>query len=136
MLAATVLGAEGVQMGSRFVASEEASSHPLFKKSVIEATEGATQLSLKQLTPVRLLKNGFFQKVQAAEQRGAPVEELKELLGRGRAKRGMYEGDLDEGELEIGQVSALIDGVLPAAEIVKNVWTEFMQALRDPVKKI
>ncbi|HEX6334341.1 MAG TPA: nitronate monooxygenase, partial [Flavisolibacter sp.] len=105
MLAAMVLGAEGVQVGSRFVASEEASSHPLFKQAVINAAEGDTQLSMKKLTPVRLLKNKFFTEIQQAENRGADEEELKQLLGRARAKRGMFEGDLDEGELEIGQVS-------------------------------
>ena len=101
MLAAMVLGAEGVQVGSRFVASEEASSHDNFKKAVIHATEGDTQLSMKKLTPVRLLKNTFYEQVQQAELRGAGAEELLQLLGRARAKRGMYEGDLDEGELEI-----------------------------------
>ncbi len=134
MLAAMVLGAEGVQMGSRFVASNEASAHQKFKNAVIEATEGDTHLSMKKLTPVRLLKNAFYQQVAAAEQRGADAEELKQLLGRARAKRGMYEGDLQEGELEIGQVSALLRDILPAAEIVKNVWKEFEEALENPVK--
>ena len=133
MLAAMVLGAEGVQVGSRFVASEEASSHPMFKQAVIQAKEGDTQLSLKKLTPVRLLKNKFFEAVQEAELRGANTEELKRLLGRARAKRGMHEGDLDEGELEIGQVSALLDEILPAATIVKNMWTEFNKALLNPI---
>jgi enoyl-[acyl-carrier protein] reductase II len=136
MLAAMVLGAEGVQIGSRFVASEEASSHINFKNSVIQSGEGDTQLTLKQLTPVRLLKNDFFKQVQEAEQRGATAEELHTLLGRARAKKGMFEGDLQEGELEIGQVSALLDDILPAADIVKNVWTEFMSGLADPVKKL
>ena len=134
MLAAMVLGAEGVQMGSRFVASNEASAHQKFKNAVIEATEGDTHLSMKKLTPVRLLKNAFYQQVAAAEQRGADAEELKQLLGRARAKRGMYEGDLQEGELEIGQVSALLRDIFPAAEIVKNVWKEFEEALENPVK--
>ncbi|MGV3657920.1 MAG: NAD(P)H-dependent flavin oxidoreductase, partial [Chitinophagaceae bacterium] len=132
--ATMVLGAEGVQMGSRFVASNEASAHQKFKNAVIEATEGDTHLSMKKLTPVRLLKNAFYQQVAAAEQRGADAEELKQLLGRARAKRGMYEGDLQEGELEIGQVSALLRDILPAAEIVKNVWKEFEEALENPVK--
>lgn len=135
MMAAMVLGAEGVQMGSRFVASEEASSHINFKQKVIEAQEGDTQLTLKQLTPVRLMKNKFFQDVQAAQLKGATKEELAALLGRARAKKGMHEGDLEEGELEIGQVSALFDSILPAGDIVKNVWKEFNELLLNPVKK-
>jgi enoyl-[acyl-carrier protein] reductase II len=133
MLAAMVLGAEGVQMGSRFVASQEASSHPNFKNAVINAAEGDTVLSLKKLTPVRLLKNKFFQEVQEAEQRGAGVEELKQLLGRARAKAGMFEGSLEDGELEIGQVSALLDDIPPAGEIVSSVWKEFSEALGNPI---
>ncbi|MBL0307177.1 MAG: nitronate monooxygenase [Chitinophagaceae bacterium] len=136
MLAAMVLGAEGVQMGSRFVACEEASSHINFKNVVINSQEGDTQLALKQLTPVRLLKNDFFRQVQQAEQRGATVEELSTILGRARAKKGMFEGDLQEGELEIGQVSALLDEILPADQIVKNVWKDFMDGLSNPVKKL
>ncbi len=136
MLAAMVLGAEGVQMGSRFVASEEASSHVSFKNTVINSKEGDTILTMKQLTPVRLLKNEFYRQVQEAEWKGASVDELKTLLGRARAKKGMFEGDLDQGELEIGQVSALLDRILPAGEIVKNVWEEFNEALSDPVKKL
>ena len=136
MLAAMVLGAEGVQIGSRFVASTEASSHMEFKKAVIHSKEGDTVLTLKQLTPVRILKNKFFEQVSEAEIRGAAIEELKTLLGRGRAKRGMFEGNLDEGELEIGQVSALLNDILPAAEIVKKVWEEFKESLSNPVKKL
>lgn len=136
MLAAMVLGAEGVQMGSRFVASEEASSHINFKNVVVNSQEGDTQLTLKQLTPVRMMKNEFFKKVQEAELRGATVDELNALLGRARAKKGMFEGNLAEGELEIGQVSALLDDILPAGEIVKNVWGEFMNGLANPIKKI
>jgi enoyl-[acyl-carrier protein] reductase II len=136
MLAAMVLGAEGVQMGSRFVASEEASSHINFKNVVINSQEGDTQLTMKQLTPVRLIKNEFFKQVQQAEQRGATVEELATLLGRARAKKGMFEGDLAEGELEIGQVSALFDSILPAGDIVNNVWKEFVNGLTNPVKKL
>lgn len=136
MLAAMVLGAEGVQMGSRFVASEEASSHLDFKKAVIHSAEGDTQLSLKQLTPVRLLKNEFFRQVQEAEQRGASRDELAAILGRARAKKGMFEGDLAEGELEIGQVSALLDDILPAGKIVMNVWNEFMSGLDEPLKML
>jgi enoyl-[acyl-carrier protein] reductase II len=135
MLAAMALGAEGVQVGSRFVASEEASSHMNFKNAVILAGEGDTHLSLKRLTPVRLLKNKFFQQVQEAEGRGAEIQELTDLLGRARAKRGMYEGDLEEGELEIGQVSALIKDILPAGDIVENLWKEFCSTLANPLKK-
>ncbi|MBC7947624.1 MAG: nitronate monooxygenase [Chitinophagaceae bacterium] len=134
MLATMVLGAEGVQLGSRFVASEEASSHPDFKAKVIGAGEGDTILTMKQLTPVRLIKNKFYEEVQKAELRGADTEELKRLLGRARAKKGMFEGDLNEGELEIGQVSALVDSILPASEIVKKLWQEFQEALENPIK--
>lgn len=134
MLAAMVMGAEGVQVGSRFVACEEASSHIGFKNKVINTQEGDTILTLKQLTPVRLIKNKFFQQVQEAELKGATPEELKALLGRARAKKGMFEGDMDEGELEIGQVSSLLDNILPAATIVKNLWSEFNGALENPVK--
>jgi enoyl-[acyl-carrier protein] reductase II len=135
MLAAMIMGAEGAQMGSRFVATTEASSHQHFKDAVIHAAEGDTQLSLKKLTPVRLLKNKFYKEVQEAELRGASEEELKQLLGRARAKKGMHEGDLDEGELEIGQVSAILDEILPAAVIVENIWKEFQEALGNPLKK-
>jgi len=135
MLAAMVMGAEGVQMGSRFVASEEASSHFNFKQAVINAAEGDTLLSLKKLTPVRLMKNKFFQQIQEAESRGAGEAELRELLGRARAKKGMHEGNLDEGELEIGQVSALLDDILPAGKIVENVWKEFIEGLNNPLEK-
>ncbi|MET0394441.1 MAG: nitronate monooxygenase [Chitinophagaceae bacterium] len=136
MLATMVLGAEGVQMGSRFVASEEASSHAAFKQAVIDTQEGDTQLIMKQLTPVRLIRNKFFREVQDAEYRGATVEELRNLLGRARAKKGMFEGDLEEGELEIGQAGALLNDILPAAAIVKNVWEEFEEGLSNPVKII
>lgn len=135
MLAAMVLGAEGVQMGSLFVTSEEASSHADFKEAVLKAGEGDTQLTLKQLTPVRLIKNEFYEEVRQAELRGATREELQALLGRARAKKGMFEGDLEQGELEIGQVSALLDQIRPAAQIVKTTWEEFEQALADPLKK-
>lgn len=136
MLAAMVLGAEGVQMGSRFVASEEASSHINFKNLVINSQEGDTQLTLKQLTPVRMMKNEFFRQVQEAEQKGATKEELAALLGRARAKKGMFEGNLEEGELEIGQVCFQLKTILPASAIVRNVWEEFMNGLADPLKKI
>ena len=128
MLAVMILGADGVQVGSRFVASEEASSHQLFKKKVVEAGEGDTHLTLKELAPVRLLKNKFYNDVQAAYEQGYGVEELKDLLGRARAKRGMFEGDLEEGELEIGQVSALIHDIKPAAEIIADMMQEFSDA--------
>jgi len=136
MLAAMVMGAEGVQLGSRFVASEEASSHINFKNEVINSKEGDTKLAMKELTPVRLLKNDFFKEVDEAEKRGATVEELKTLLGKARAKKGMFEGNLAEGELEIGQVSALLDDILPAGAIVKNVWKEFTDGLANPVKML
>jgi enoyl-[acyl-carrier protein] reductase II len=132
-LAAMVLGAEGVQMGTRFVASEEASSHLNFKQAVVNADEGDTILTLKQLVPVRLIKNNFFLQVQRAESKGAPYIEIKDILGRGRAKKGMFEGDMHEGELEIGQSSSLITDILPAARIVKNVWEEFTEALSKPL---
>jgi enoyl-[acyl-carrier protein] reductase II len=133
MLAAMVLGAEGVQVGTRFVASNEASSHLAFKDAIINSTEGDTQLVMKKLTPVRLLKNKFYHEVQEAEARGADEIELKTILGRARAKLGMYEGNLQEGELEIGQVSALVNDILPAGEIVKNIWQEFSEALAHPL---
>ncbi len=136
MLAAMVMGAEGVQIGSRFVASEEASSHQHFKDRVIQSAEGDTILTMKQLTPVRLLKNEFYRKVQEAEWKGATPSELETILGRARAKKGMFEGNLDEGELEIGQVSAILREILPAGEIVKNVWNEFSEALSNPVKML
>jgi len=135
MLATMVLGAEGVQIGSRFVASEESSSHTNFKQAVINAAEGDTFLSLKKLTPVRLIKNKFFQQIQEAEARGASETELRELLGRARAKKGMHEGNLDEGELEIGQVSSLLKDILPAGKIVENVWSEFIRGLNNPLEK-
>jgi enoyl-[acyl-carrier protein] reductase II len=128
MLAAMVLGAEGVQIGSRFVASHESSAHINFKQAVVSAKEGDTLLSMKKLVPVRLLKNEFQQAVQEAEDRGASVNELVELLGRARAKKGMYEGDMKEGELEIGQVAAAMDNIMPAGDIVNEIWTEFLAA--------
>lgn len=125
MLACFALGADAVQIGSRFVASEESSAHPDFKHAVINTAEGDTQLTLKQLTPVRLIKNRFFHEVESAQQRGASTDELKQILGRARAKKGMFEGDLDEGELEIGQVAYGIRKILPASEIVEEIWNEF-----------
>lgn len=129
MLAAFALGAEAVQIGTRFVATEESSAHPAFKQCVINAVEGDTKLTLKALTPVRMLKNRFFLQVQEAEASGASKEHLLNLLGRGRAKMGMFEGKLEEGELEIGQVSALVGTVLPAADVVESIWQEFLSAL-------
>lgn len=129
MAAAFALGAEAVQVGSRFVASVESSAHANFKNAVVEAKEGDTQLTLKQLTPVRLIKNKFFNKVNDAEKNGATVEELANLLGRARAKKGMFEGDLDEGELEIGQISSDIHEIKPAAEIVDEIYNEFKKTI-------
>jgi len=131
MLAAFALGADGVQVGSRFVCTPEASSHQAFKDAILAAPEGATLLSLKKLAPVRLLKNDFFWQVQEAESRGASKEELQLLLGRGRAKKGMFEGNLQEGELEIGQVSSLIQDIRPAGEIVQELVTEFKMAREE-----
>jgi len=125
MYAVMALGANGVQVGSRFVASDEASSHMDFKKMVIDAKEGDTQLTLKELAPVRMLKNKFYQDVAELYTKGPSVEDLKNLLGRARAKRGMFEGDLEEGELEIGQVSGLIHDIKPAAEIIQDMISEF-----------
>lgn len=125
MLAVMVLGADAVQIGSRFVASTEASSHMRFKEMVVNAMEGDTKLTLKELAPVRLLNNKFYQDIQNAYKSGASVEELKELLGRARAKKGMFEGDMDEGELEIGQVSALISDIKPAKEIIEDMMQQY-----------
>jgi len=135
MLAAMALGADGVQMGSRFVCTEEASSHTNFKEAVVKAEEGDTMLSLKKLVPVRLLKNAFFEAVKVAELNGATDAELQQLLGRGRAKKGMFEGRLDEGELEIGQSSYLIKDIKPAANVVEDIWAEFESALAE-IKRI
>jgi enoyl-[acyl-carrier protein] reductase II len=135
MLAAFALGADAVQVGSRFVASQESSAHEAFKKAVITSSEGDTQLTMKQLVPVRLLKNPFFQKIHEAELRGATAEEQKAILGRARAKKGMFEGDMEEGELEIGQVSAMFDDIPPAADIVKNMMQEF-RTQRDRIAKL
>ena len=125
MMAAMALGAEGVQIGSRFVASEESSAHEMFKKSVITVKDGDTALSLKKLIPVRLVKNDFYLRVKELENSGAGREELMELLGRGRAKLGMFEGDMQEGELEIGQIAGLINEIKPAAVILEDILKEF-----------
>jgi enoyl-[acyl-carrier protein] reductase II len=135
MLAAMVLGAEGVQIGSRFVASEESSTHINFKNAVIQSSEGDTMLTLKQLTPVRMMKNEFFNEVQRAEQNGVQKDELIELLGKGRAKMGMFEGDLKQGELEIGQVSAGINRIQNAADIIEEIYREFKISLKEPLEK-
>ena len=134
MLACMVVGAEGVQVGSRFVASEEASSHSDFKNAVINSSEGDTILTLKELTPVRMIKNDFYKKIKEAQEKNASVEQLQKLLGKGRAKRGMFEGNLEEGELEIGQVSAIIKDIKPAAEILTDIWLQFNEALNRPLK--
>ncbi len=131
MLAAEVLGAEGVQVGSRFATAVESSAHENFKNKILAATEGETLLTMKQLTPVRLIKNKFFNKVIELEKRGASNDEMETLLGKRRAKQGMFEGNLDEGELEIGQVSAAITKIQPAAEIVKEIWQEYLSLKKE-----
>ncbi len=131
MLAAMNLGADAVQVGSRFVASLESSAHNNFKNAVVDAREGDTQLTLKELTPVRLIKNDFYNRVTTAYKDCATVDELKTLLGRGRAKKGMFEGDMVEGELEIGQISGLIHDIKPAAEIVNDFIKEYKTALKE-----
>lgn len=135
MLASMVLGADAVQIGSRFVASEESSAHQNFKRVVSEIGEGETHLTLKELAPVRLVKNKFYHQVQEAYEQCATKEELQELLGRGRAKKGMFEGDLEDGELEIGQISGLISDILPAAQIVNNIAEEYRQAQEEVARK-
>ncbi len=125
MMAAMILGADGVQIGSRFVASNEASCHANFKKLITQSIEGDTVLTLKEITPVRLIKNPFYKMVTEAYANHAPVETLHQLLGHGRAKAGMFDGDLNEGELEIGQVSAMINNIMPAGDILKEIWSEF-----------
>tara|TARA_B100001109_G_scaffold47496_1_gene38339 strand:+ start:729 stop:1673 length:945 start_codon:yes stop_codon:yes gene_type:complete len=132
MIAAMALGAEGVQVGSRFVATPEASSHSNFKEEILKAEQGATILTLKELTPVRMMKNPFYKKIQNLYQNGASVEELSFALGRGRAKKGMFEGDLSEGELEIGQVAAQINSIKPAAEVVQ----EFIQTYNETIDRL
>lgn len=131
MLAAIALGADGVQIGSRFVASNESSAHPLFKRKILEASDGDTKLSMKRLQPVRLLKNKFFEEVEKLENEGASPEKIAELLGKGRARKGMFEGNPDEGELEIGQISGLIKEIKPAAEILDEIILEFLHAKKE-----
>ena len=125
MLAAMILGADGVQIGSRFAASYESSAHEKFKQEIINANEGDTELTLKELTPVRLIKNNFYNKIQDAYANNASTEQLSNLLGRGRAKKGMFEGDLHNGELEIGQISAIINNIQPVSEIMSNITEEY-----------
>ncbi|MFZ4520071.1 MAG: NAD(P)H-dependent flavin oxidoreductase [Bacteroidales bacterium] len=131
MLAAMALGADGVQIGSRFIASIESSAHPAFKQKVIETGDGGTFLSLKKVVPVRLIRNPFFEKLQEMENSGATMDELKNFLGKGRAKLGMFDGQTDEGELEAGQVAALIDRIIPAGEIVREIMLEYAQAKNE-----
>ena len=131
MLAAMNLGADGVQIGSRFIASIESSAHESFKNSVLNTDEGGTMLTLKELTPVRLIKNAFYQKLEKAYEEEATPEQLTNLLGKGRAKKGMFEGDLVEGELEVGQVASLIDEIKPASEIITEIITEFKSAINE-----
>lgn len=131
MLAAINLGADAVQIGSRFVASLESSAHDNFKNEVVKANEGDTILTLKEITPVRLIKNTFYEQVASAYREGKTVDDLKQLLGRGRAKKGMFEGDLHEGELEIGQVAGLINEIKPAAEIVKEIISDYRNAIEE-----
>ena len=128
MLAVMILGADGVQVGSRFVTSAESSAHMNFKKKIISLKEGDTHLSLKKLIPVRLIKNEFYDSVQSAEDKGASHDELTQLLGKGRSKQGMFQGNINEGELEIGQASSMITDIKPAAEIVNEIWSEYMEA--------
>lgn len=131
MFAAMSLGADGVQIGSRFVTTPESSAHQNFKETVVKTQDGGTELTLKELTPVRLIKNDFYNKIQTAYQNNASTEEIKDLLGRGRAKKGMFEGDLIDGELEIGQIAGLINEIKPAEEVVKEIITEFNQIKLD-----
>ncbi|MEJ6750080.1 MAG: nitronate monooxygenase [Bacteroidia bacterium] len=129
MLAAMALGAEAVQIGSRFVATNESSAHQNFKQAIIDAKDGSTQLSLKKLTPVRLIKNKFWEQIAAAEMGGASSEVLSQMLGRARAKKGMFEGDLEEGELEIGQISGYINEIKPAAQIIDEIVNDYNEVL-------
>lgn len=135
MLAVFALGAEGVQIGSRFVASVESSAHANFKQAILNTEDGSTQLALKKVVPVRLIKNKFYHKVKEAEDKGASVEELKEILGHGKAKLGMFEGNVDEGELEIGQASGYINEVKPAGTIVREIMDEF-DAIRNQLRQL
>jgi len=135
MLAAMALGADGVQVGTRFALTNESSGHPAFKAMAIESTEGDTTVAIKALAPVRMLHNHFYEEISAAEKAGASVETLAAMLGKGRAKRGMFEGDLEEGELEIGQVAAYLKEIKPAQTVLNDIWNEFLAAGKDIVKK-
>ena len=126
MLAAFSLGADGVQIGTAFAATAESSAHENFKQKITSMQEGDTELSLKKIVPVRLVKNHFYEMIKAAEDRGASADELKEILGRARAKKGMFEGDLDEGELEIGQIASIIKQIKPAAQVLNEIWNDFV----------
>lgn len=134
MLATMILGADGVQVGSRFAASVESSAHDNFKQTIIDVKEGDTQLTLKELAPVRLIKNKFYQDVQALYEKKSSKEELVELLGRARAKKGMFEGDLEEGELEIGQIAGLIHEILPVQKIIQEMMIDFEAACQEKAK--
>jgi enoyl-[acyl-carrier protein] reductase II len=131
MLAAEALGADGVQIGSRFAASLESSAHENFKNKLVKLGEGETILTMKQLTPVRMIKNNFYKQVAEAELSGKSVEELKNLLGKGRSKRGIFEGDLEEGELEIGQAASFVKEIKPAAEVLSEIWSEYLAAKKS-----
>ncbi len=131
MLAAMVLGADAVQVGTRFVASMESSAHDNFKNRVINLNEGDTKLVMKNVTPVRLIKNDFYNAIQEAEDRGASVDEIKQILGKGKAKKGMFEGDMESGELEIGEVASMIKAIKPARGIVQEIWNEYLLAKRE-----
>lgn len=131
MLAVMALGAEGVQVGSRFAATVESSAHENFKKKIVETQEGGTLLTMKKLVPVRLIKNKFFEQIQDLENKAAPIDEMVQLLGRARAKKGMFEGDIDEGELEIGQIAGYIHDIKPAAQVVEEMVKEFFQAKKE-----
>ena len=134
MAACMALGAEGVQIGTLFAACEESSAHQHFKEKITTLKEGDTELSLKQLTPVRLIKNEFYQQIKSAETQGADAETLSNILGRGRAKKGMFEGDLVEGELEIGQIAASIDSIRPAKAIIEQLLEEYNQSIQQLTK--
>ncbi len=134
MLSTMVLGADAVQIGSRFVASEESSAHKAFKQLVVEIKEGDTQLTLKELAPVRLIKNNFFNEIQELYKTAPSKEQLKELLGKARAKKGMFEGDLEKGELEIGQVAGIIHDIKPVANIVEDIMAEFEDAKKEIIR--
>ena len=131
MLAAEALGADGVQIGTRFAASLESSAHDNFKNKLVGLGEGETVLTMKQLTPVRMIKNNFYKQVAEAESRGASVEELKNLLGKGRSKRGIFEGDVNDGELEIGQAASFVSAIKPAEEVLAEIWEEYVRAKKD-----